>query len=156
MVLHDQEFLPQAISLIDSSKRRIDIATFKAEITSRPRGARLRQFFELLYKKNSQGIEVNFLLNWNTQRRAAPRTNQYVIQELNKNKINVRILPLNRCCHAKIILVDQDKAIVGSHNLSVRSCRNNFEVSWIVEEPVALARLQAIYNQVLRTSIPAI
>jgi phosphatidylserine/phosphatidylglycerophosphate/cardiolipin synthase-like enzyme len=155
MILHDNEFLPQAITLIDSSKRRIDIATFKAEITSKPRGARLRQFFEALYKRRAAGVDVNFILNWNTQRRAVPRTNQFVIHELNAYKINVRILPQNRCCHAKVIIVDQDKAIVGSHNLSAQSCRANFEISYLITEPVALARLQAIYNQVLRESKPA-
>lgn len=155
MIIHDQEFLPQAISLINSSERRIDIATFKAEITNRPRGKRLRQFFELLYKKHAAGVEVNFIINWNTQHRAVPRTNHVVIRELKANKINVRVLPQNRCCHAKIILVDQDKAIVGSHNLSVQSCRNNFEISYLVTEPVALARLQAIYNQIIRQATPA-
>ena len=46
MILIDEQFLPQAIAIISSAKRRIDIATFKAEDTSLPRGRKLHVLFE--------------------------------------------------------------------------------------------------------------
>lgn len=152
MLLIDQEFLQQARSLISTARRRIDISTFKAEITSRPRGRALRCFFDELFKKHDQGVEVNFLLNWNTDRRAVPLTNRYVIQELKRRKINVRILPDNRCCHAKILIVDRHIAIVGSHNLSVRGCHNNFETSYLIHDPASVARLTAAFDHVFINS----
>jgi len=155
MILFDEEFLPQAIALIQSAKTRIDIATFKAEITSKPRGTRLRDFFQTLLVKKSEGVEVNFLINWNDERRVVPAANLFVIQHLKNHKINVRILRGGRCCHAKIILVDRDRAIIGSHNLSVRSCHNNFEVSYLVLDPANIARLAAVYDRTMLDSDPA-
>lgn len=145
MLLIDNKFLPQAIALISTADYRIDIATFKAEIISKPRGRRLRTFFDTLIKKREAGVQINFLINWNTEKRACPLSNLSAIHELKNHKINVRILPNNRCCHAKIIIVDQDKAIVGSHNLSVKSCHNNFEASYLVLNPVAVARLSVVF-----------
>lgn len=155
MILIDEDFLPQAIALITSAKSRIDIATFKAEITSKPRGLRLRQFFNLLYEKRSAGLTINFLINWNDERRVVPMANLCAIRELKLHKINVRVLHGGRCCHAKIILVDRDRAIIGSHNLSVRSCHNNFEVSYIIDDPADVVRLSAVYDRTLLDSQPA-
>jgi phosphatidylserine/phosphatidylglycerophosphate/cardiolipin synthase-like enzyme len=150
MILLDEEFLPQAYALIISAKERIDIATFKAEITPKPRGLRLKQFFNLLYERKSQGIQVNFLINWNDTRRSVPLANITAIRELKQHGINVKILHGNRCCHAKILLVDRNRAIIGSHNLSVRSCHNNFEVSYLIEDPASTARLSATYDKILQ------
>lgn len=148
MLLIDNEFLPQAIAFITTAQRRIDIATFKAEITSKPRGRRLRIFFDTLIKKREAGLEINFLINWNEDRRAVPACNLSTIRELKNHKINVRILPNNRCCHAKILIADQDKAIIGSHNLSIKGCHNNFEASYVVLNQVNVARLSAVYERV--------
>jgi len=153
MILIDNEFLPQAQAFITTAQRRVDIATFKAEITSKPRGRRLRSFFDELFRKREQGLQINFLINWNYERRACPLSNLSAIRELKNHKINIRILPNNRCCHAKILIADQDKAIVGSHNLSVKSCHNNFEASYLVLDPVNVARLSAVYERVFLQGI---
>ena len=147
MLLFDNEFLPQAIAFITTAQKRIDIATFKAEITSKPRGQRLRLFFDTLFKKKSQGLQIHFLINWNEDKRACPLSNLSAIHELKNHKIPVRILQNNRCCHAKIIIADQDKAIIGSHNLSVKSCHNNFEASYLIQDPVSVARLSVIFER---------
>jgi len=155
MILIDEDFLPQAIALITSAKSSIDISTFKAEITTKPRGLHLRQFFKILCDKKSQGVQVNFLINWNDDRRIVPMTNLYAIQELKKHKINIRVLRDDRCCHAKIIIVDRDRAIIGSHNLSVRSCHNNFEISYLIDDPASIVRLSTVYDRTLMAARPA-
>ena len=152
MLLIDQDFLPQATALISMATSRIDLSTFKAEITSKPRGRRLRLFFDTLFRKREAGVQINFLLNWNDVRHAAPLCNLATILELKRHKINVQILPNNRCCHAKVIIVDKDRAIIGSHNLSIASCHNNFEASYLVLEKVSVTRLSAVFDHTLSNS----
>lgn len=152
MLLIDEEFLPQATALIGMARRRIDIATFKAEIISKPRGRRLRIFFDTLFQKREAGLQINFLINWNDDRRAVPACNISTIHELKRRLIFPRVLPDNRCCHAKILIVDQNKAIIGSHNLSVRSCHYNFEASYLVMDPVSVARLSGVFEHALLAS----
>lgn len=146
LLLTDNEFLPQARALVESAKRSIDISTFKAEITTKPRGSTLKQFFQTLLQKAKEGVRVRFLINWNQERRSCPKTNLYVITELKKIGIDIRHLRNNRCCHTKAIIVDKEKAIIGSHNLSVKSCHNNFEISYVIPDQVAITNLASVFE----------
>lgn len=132
--------------MIESAKSSIDISTFKAEVTSKPRGKKLMRFFEALVERKAAGLRVRFLLSWNELRRMVPSANKSAISYLKKHNIDVKILPHNRCCHAKIILVDYQKAIIGSHNLSVCSVSKNFEVSCFISDRQSVADLQWVYN----------
>lgn len=146
IILSDNEFLPQAFALIDSAKREITLSTFKAEITTKPRGKALADFFKKVIEKAKSGLRVRLILNWNTDRRSCPKTNLYVMQELKKHNIKVKFLRNNRCAHAKIIMADRERAIIGSHNLSVKSCHNNFELSFLTTDPDAVQRLSTIFD----------
>lgn len=147
LLLKDNEFLPQAKALIESACKSIDISTFKAEITTKPRGLALLHFFKALLLKAKEGVRIRFLINWNNERRSCPKTNLYVITELKKANISIRHLKNNRCCHAKAIIIDKEKVILGSHNLSVKSCHNNFELSYLATEPETVNRLSSIFDQ---------
>jgi len=46
--------------------------------------------------------------------------------------------------HAKVIVVDRKKALVGSANLSLRGLMNNHELGVVVEGPVAAEIARAI------------
>jgi len=146
LLLLDNEFLPQARALIESAEKSIDISTFKAEITTKPRGLALLHFFKVLLQKAKAGVKIRFLINWNNERRSCPKTNLYVITELKKANIPIRHLKNNRCCHAKAIIVDNKKMIIGSHNLSVKSCHNNFEISYIVANQDEVNSLSSAFN----------
>ncbi|KKM89905.1 hypothetical protein LCGC14_1244050 [marine sediment metagenome] len=146
LVLTDNNFLPQARALIESAKRSIDISTFKAEITTKPRGLALLHFFKAVLAKAKEGVQIHFLINWNNEKRSCPKTNLYVITELRKVGIDIRHLKNNRCCHAKIIIVDQERAIIGSHNLSVKSCHNNFEISYVMSSNEEVFELKSFFE----------
>ncbi len=145
LTLIDNEFLPQAKALIEGAEKSIDISTFKAEITTKPRGLPLLLFFKVLLQKAKEGVKIRFLINWNQERRSCPKTNLYVITELRKAGIPIRHLRNNRCCHAKTIIVDDKKAIIGSHNLSVKSCHNNFEISYLLSGAEDVGAISSVF-----------
>ena len=146
LLLVDNEILPHAKALVESAKGSIYISTFKAEMTTKTRGLALLHFFKALAVKAKEGVQIRFLINWNSKRHACPKTNLYVMTELRKVNIKIRLLKNNSCCHAKILLVDKKKAILGSHNLSIKSCHNNFETSYVVENPDALHALSNMFD----------
>ena len=128
-LLIDEAFLPAAKNLISKAQKNIWITTFKAEITTVKRGAKLYNFFEILFEKAAAGININFMINQINNRGTIPSTNFCAIMDLQKHGIKVRQPRLSRVYHSKVILVDNAEAIIGSHNLSVKSCHNNFECS---------------------------
>lgn len=138
LLLIDNDFLPQAKALVESAQSTIDISTFKAEMTTKSRGLTLLNFFKSLMLKAKEGVQIRFLINWNDKRHACPKTNLFVMTQLRKENIKIRLLKNNRCCHAKTLIIDKKKAIIGSHNLSVRSVTSNFEISFVFQD----------YNQV--------
>ena len=151
-LLTDEQFLPAAQQLISDANDLIYISTFKAEITSKPRGRRLREFFNTLITSARQGVNVRFLINNTGVKRHIPLSNFSAIHELKKNEIDIRTPKHNRCCHAKIILVDNKTAIVGSHNLSIRSCHANFEISYQLHGIYPLAQLHATFEETWYTA----
>ena len=155
MLLYDNEFLPHAQILLENAKSHIRISTFKAELSQKPQGMRLRKFFHTLALKNSQGVQIDFLINKNDNNRSTPRSNIPLIRYLIAHKINVRTLRNNRCCHAKILISDNECAIIGSHNLSIKSCCCNFETSYIIHDEPNLARLTAVYEEAWRSGAAA-
>ncbi len=142
----DNQYLPQAQALISEAQQEISIATFKLEINEKPKGRNLKQFFEQLVQKSRSGIRVRILFNWHDDRRSVAKTNYSASITLKNAGCDVRYLKNNRCCHAKMLLVDRKKAIIGSHNLSVRSCANNFEISYIIPDPESVAYLTKVFE----------
>jgi len=146
LLLIDNEYLPHLKALIETAKSNIDISAFKVEMTHKPRGTALYTFWLQIIEKLKRGIKVRLLLNWHADRRSVAKTNLYVMQQMKQRGADVRFLRNNRCCHAKFVIIDRKKAIIGSHNLSVRSCHNNFEISYILEDQQAIERLQSVFE----------
>lgn len=147
LLVVDNQFLPQAQALIEQAKKQIDISSFKLEMTTKPRGSTLYHFWLKVIEKLKQGVKVRILLNWHADRRSVAKTNLYVMQQMKQHGADVRFLKNNRCCHAKIIAVDKTKAIIGSHNLSIRSCHNNFEISYVLPDPETISQLQSVFEK---------
>ena len=145
LLLIDEQFLPQAMAMLDSAKKEIAISTFKLEITDKPRGRNLRAFFMKLVEKCKSGVQVNILFNCHDNRHATPRTNLPASAFLKKAGADVRYLKDNRCCHAKTLIVDREMALIGSHNLSVMSCVSNFEVSYLTPDVEIVNRLSDVF-----------
>jgi len=147
-VLKDEQFLPVAKGLLEIATKSIYISTFKAEIISKPRGQKLFDFFSVLANKATSGVDVRFMFNTPENGKHIPPSNAKALKFLTKAKIKVRHLPNDRLCHAKILLVDNTYAIVGSHNLCVRACQYNFELSSYIIDTEYCKDLKTIYENI--------
>ncbi len=146
----NEQFLPVAESLVKQAKNEILISSFKIEINDRPRGRNLKNFFDEVIKKANEGIHVKVLVNWHDDRRSVPRTNYPAGLLLKNAGVKVRYLKNNRCCHAKILIVDRQQVIIGSHNLSIRSCESNFEISHLTNEESTVNMVCHIFDHVFK------
>lgn len=146
LLVVDNQYLSQALALIELAKKEICISSFKLEINEKPRGRALKKFFDLLTAKMRAGVKVKILFNWHEDRRSVPKTNYYASTFLKNQGADVRYLQNNRCCHAKLLIVDREKVLLGSHNLSIRSCENNFELSYLIPDPETVAQVGAVFE----------
>ena len=151
-ILIDEKFLPAAIDLILKAKKSIYITTFKAEFTTKPRGRKLMAFFWTLARKVREGVDVQLITNKPANGKHIPISNGYAIDWLGSNGIKVKCLPDERICHSKILIVDKEIAIIGSHNLSIKSCHNNFEISFTIYFAPQIQELANIFERTWENS----
>lgn len=147
LLLVDNQFLQVYHALLDQAKESISISTFKLELNDQPRGDKLKTIFDLLRNKIRQGIKVRVLVNWHANRHGVPRSNYPAGIFLKNCGADVRYLKNNRCCHAKLLLIDRKKIMIGSHNLSIRSCEANFEISYLIPDPETTAEAVEIFDR---------
>ena len=152
MLLIDNQFLTYALNLITLATSEIDIATYNVEYTTHARGIKLAEFFKTLIAARKGGVRVRFLLHWRTSRAGVILSTKYAVREFKKENLDVRFLSASRCCHAKILIVDRQVAIIGSHNLSVASCYRNFEVSNTIDTSPELPLLIEAFENCWKSS----
>ena len=146
LLVKDNNFLSVALALIEQARKEICISTFKLEISDKPRGRALTEFFNRLIQKRKDGVKINVLFNWHDDKRSVAKTNYPASVILRNAGIDARYLEKNRCCHAKLLLVDGEKALLGSHNLSIRSVQSNFELSYLIPDPETVAEIQTVFR----------
>lgn len=144
-VINDAGYIPFLRQCISAAKKFIYISSFKIEIISKPRGRKLKELFEDLISKAKNGVDVKLLINWHNDRRSVAKTNLFASHYLRKNGIAIRHLKNNRCCHSKLFIFDESTAVIGSHNLSIRSCGNNFEISLMTDDAESIKELSSIF-----------
>lgn len=146
LLVIDNQYLSVAQALVEQSQKEICISTFKLEINEKPRGRDLKRLFDAIIEKIKSGIKVKVLFNWHDDRRSVPKTNYYASIFLKNAGADVRFLKNNRCCHAKLLMIDKEKILLGSHNLSVRSTQANFELSYLIPDPETVAQAAVVFE----------
>jgi phosphatidylserine/phosphatidylglycerophosphate/cardiolipin synthase-like enzyme len=144
--LPDERFLPAVIQLIQPATTTIMISTYKLEHTLRTRGDALRVLFEAIVAAKQKGITVKVLLNWNDLKRSVAKTNLFAMTWLARHGIESRYLKENRCCHAKLVIVDKTAVILGSHNLSCKSVSENLEASIVTDDKEIVEQATMLFS----------
>jgi len=146
LLVIDNQYISVAQALVEQAKKEICISTFKLEINEKPRGRALKKLFDSVIEKLKSGVKVKVLFNWHDDQRSVAKTNYPASLFLKNAGCDVRYLRNNRCCHAKLLVVDKEKILLGSHNLSIRSTQNNFELSYLIPDPETVAQVTAVFE----------
>lgn len=154
LLVVDNQFLSVAQALVNQAKKEICLSSFKLEICDKPRGRALKEFFDSIVEKQKSGVKVKVLFNWHDDRRSVAKTNYSASIFLKQSGIDIRYLRNNRCCHAKLLIVDKEKILLGSHNLSVRSTQNNFEMSYVIPDPETAAQVGGVFERIFAEAKP--
>ena len=104
-----------------------------------------------LVRAARRGVDVRLLLPYKTDRPVARWVARAAYHSLIKS--GVRIYEYSpRFIHAKIMLIDNQWASIGSTNLDYRSFFINLELNLVSCEPYLIDRLNEVYNENLKLS----
>lgn len=133
-VINSQEIQPALISIISRAEKNIYISVYQAVYLPGKPKSLVNQIWHQIKEKVAANLDVKVLINQNFQGRTAKEINQAVAKQLRKNQIPARFHAKNIRGHAKYYVVDGRYSIIGSHNLSERAVRENYEISVYIDD----------------------
>ncbi|MGZ8944326.1 MAG: phospholipase D family protein [Methylococcaceae bacterium] len=66
----------------------------------------------------------------------------------------IRIMPAGKTLHEKILLIDKNLVVIGSHNISKASAISNFDTSLAVDSPLLAERVYRQFWHRWRVAVP--
>ncbi len=126
-IIRNEQFVGVAQGILGMAKKRVDICTYKFEISKRTAARPLNTLIDGLYNLALNNVKIRVLLNTTSARTGLTKINQCTARDLTKRGIECRTFIDGRCQHAKSLVVDDSIGIIGSHNWSPRSMVANNE-----------------------------
>lgn len=94
-----------------------------------------------------RGVKVRVLLNSDHVGGNISRINSQTAHELQRAGVAVKIDTTGQLTHAKMVIIDREIVVLGSHNFSERSMNSNNETSVIIRDKLAASQFGRIFEQ---------
>lgn len=130
-----KDFKAKVVPLIDSAKNSIKIIVFDWRFYNNDPGNPVSLFNQAIIRAKRRGVEVKALVN-----------SDEVVNILNREGCNAKVLNSPNLLHVKMILIDDIIAVVGSHNYTQSAFTMNFELSVIVRGPENLESMVSYFK----------
>ncbi|GAH62201.1 unnamed protein product [marine sediment metagenome] len=109
-------------------------------------------FLAALMKKKQEGVRIKVMADIERRGGISYKENLYTCQDLVEGGIECRELKNSRVCHAKVVIIDRETALIGSHNWTANSFKRNLEVSVKIDEGGEVARLIREFDKIFEES----
>lgn len=123
------------IPLIESAKRSIKIVVFDWRWYPNDPANPVQVFNHALVQARRRGVNIEVVANC-----------EDVIKILNTEGIRAKKLTVKNLVHCKMIIIDDEVAIVGSHNFSQKAFTENFEVSALIKNGQSVPVFASFFN----------
>ena len=130
-----KEFPKKVIPLIQNAKKSIDIIVFDWRWYPNQIGQTIQQFNHEIIKASRKNCKIRVVVNSNQ-----------IIKELQLHDIKTKIHCYKGLLHTKLMIIDRELAILGSHNYTMNAFTINYEISIIVQDIMTLQRLQTYFE----------
>lgn len=124
------------IPLIDKAKSKIRIVIFDWRWYANSPGSVVQAFNQSIIRASKRGVSVVVISNYSD-----------IVSILKKSGINARKLTTQRLVHAKLILIDDQEVVIGSHNFTSNAFLKNYEVSVHISDKVACLDFENYFNR---------
>jgi phosphatidylserine/phosphatidylglycerophosphate/cardiolipin synthase-like enzyme len=146
-LLANEEYFDTLISQLTQAKQEVVVSMFLFAPGDHEQN-RANQVREALIKAAKRGVRVQVFLDVSDDMDFSTEANRGVAKDLRRRGITVRFDSPGRTTHTKLVVIDQRRLLLGSHNFTHSALRHNNEASVLIESPTlarqALAYLQRI------------
>lgn len=128
-ILIGKEYPQAVIPLINNAKKSIEILMFDWRWYKNDFANPMQQLNHALITTARRGVQVSAITNYNE-----------VIDTLKAQGVNAMQWPRNTLLHSKLIVIDRQIVVMGSHNFTSNAFTSNLETSTILfDEALAIS-----------------
>jgi len=142
-LLTDNDIKKRFMQMITGAQNEILICTYKFGLTEPKKTGIISRIYELLAEAVKRNVDVSIVLHIPDNHAGPSGINTKAGQILAVAGVKVYTLKNNRTAHAKILCVDRQAVIIGSHNLTLASFTRNHETSVYIKNDVFARRVAA-------------
>lgn len=146
------QYLSRVPAILEDARDSIRVVQFVMQLKGKSAKMSSRELGIKLAAKVRDGVRVQAILNTAGGGWRAPALNRQAAQWLIERGVEVRTLGASRTCHAKLLIVDSEIAIIGSHNWTPYALDRNFEVSVLIRDPACVGQLAAHFQELWKAS----
>ena len=130
-----KQYPDKVIPLIEASKSSIKIIVFDWRWYPNDPGNPVQLFNQALIRAQRRGVEIKVITN------IPP-----VVNLLNQNGCHAKKIETQKLVHPKLILIDDETMVLGSHNFTQSAFTMNFEASIIINGRENLTDFLTFFN----------
>jgi phosphatidylserine/phosphatidylglycerophosphate/cardiolipin synthase-like enzyme len=131
------DYPKKVVPLIDSAKKNIDIAVYDWRWYIDQPGHPAQALNLAIVRAVRRGVQVRAVVN-----------TSHIVPTLQKVGIRAKIIPQRKTLHAKLVIVDNETLVIGSHNFSRNAFASNIETSVMIDIPSENTRFQEFYTNI--------
>jgi phosphatidylserine/phosphatidylglycerophosphate/cardiolipin synthase-like enzyme len=132
-----KEFPKKVIPLIDVAKRSIDIIVFDWRWYSQDPGASVQLFNQAVVRAAKRGVRVRAVVN-----------SDVILNTLLSVGILAKRVKIKNLLHVKLMIIDDEVVILGSHNYTQSAFNVNLELSVILADVGPQLEFINFFNQI--------
>ena len=130
-----REYPKKVIPLINEAKNSIDIVVFDWRWYPQDPGAVCQLFNQSILRSARRGVKIRVIAN-----------NDQIIDILKKEGCSAKRLKTSKLVHCKLMIIDDQVVITGSHNFTQSAFQMNLELSVIIDEGVPNESFNLFFN----------
>lgn len=129
------KFVEQVMPLIDDAKQMIDICVFDWRWYPQDIASKCQLFNQSIVRALRRGVVVRAIVN-----------SQSVADTLKKLGAQTKKFTSGHLLHTKLMIIDQQTVITGSHNYTQSAFSDNYELSVILSEVVGIGDFSQFFH----------
>jgi len=136
-VLSGRQFPAEVIPLIEKAKNSIDIIVFDWRWYGSDPGASVQIFNQKIRHAVNRKVKVRALVN-----------SKILVNFLRKQGIDCKHVVCKKLMHCKMMIIDDELVITGSHNYTMSAFHLNIELSVLIKEDPSISQFIEFYKNI--------
>ena len=134
-----KEFPKKVIPLIERANKTIAIIIYDWLWYPNEIGSNVQLFNNSIIRANNRGVKIRVCVN-----------KRLIAEILRRSGIQVKRLQSSKSLHIKLMIIDDDITIIGSHNYTKNAFNINYEASVILRDEETARHFKEYFNPFFR------